>query len=97
MPRMARSISPTSALRRARSRPSSWARAGFDQMVGSSSSRATSSRRSRLRSYSKKPPERGHALAEIFELTLELIDFHIDPEAAAPAGGRERASRSAGC
>jgi hypothetical protein len=29
-----------------------------------------------LRSYSKKPPKRGEALAEIFELTFELIDFH---------------------
>ncbi len=30
-----------------------------------------------MRSYSKKPPKRGGALAEVFEVSLELIDFHI--------------------
>jgi hypothetical protein len=41
---------------RARSRPSSCARSGLVQTAGSSSSRLTSSRRSFLWSYSKKPP-----------------------------------------
>src|SRR5579864_2032371 len=80
MPAVARSISATSALKRARSRPSSWARAGFDHTAGSSSSRATSSSRSCLRSYSKKPPERAHAIGKILELASELIDFHTIPD-----------------
>ena len=66
----------TCAARRARSRPSSCARSGFDQMPGSSSSRLTSSRRSFLVSYSKKPPERADALPEVFELALERVQFH---------------------
>ena len=91
-PLVVRSISPTSALRRARSRPSSCARAGLDHTAGSSSSRATSSSRSCLRSYSKKPPERGETLAEIFELTLELIDFHgISARASGDAGAHRSA------
>src|SRR3977135_3376664 len=85
MPLVARSISPPSLARRARSRPSSCARAGFDQTAGSSSSRATSSSRSRLRSYSKKPPQRRNTFTQILEVALELIDFHTRP-GPAPRG-----------
>src|SRR5579862_498312 len=49
-------------------------------MAGSSSSRLTSSNRSFLRSYSKKPPKRADALPKVFELALELIKFHRDPD-----------------
>jgi hypothetical protein len=38
-----------------------------------------------LRSYSKKPPKRGDALSEVFELAFEQIDFHTFPVAAAGA------------
>jgi hypothetical protein len=65
MPLDALSISSTAAASRARSRPSSWARSWFCQTVGSSSSRATSSRRSFLWSYSKKPPKGIDTLPEI--------------------------------
>jgi hypothetical protein len=46
-----------------------------------------------LLSYSKKPPKGGDALPEVFELALELIDFHGDffPENSAGAGAPERA------
>src|SRR5690606_27646745 len=71
-----RSSVPTMLSRRARSRPSSCARSGVFQMAGSSSSRLTSARRSLLRSYSKKPPERLAARIEVFERSAELIDFH---------------------
>src|SRR6185312_2001527 len=70
------SSSSISALSFARSRPSSCALSGFCQMAGSSSSRLTSSSRSFLVSYSKKPPERAGALPEVFELALEQIRFH---------------------
>jgi hypothetical protein len=73
---LVRSISPSSLTSRARSRPSSWARSGEPQTCGSSSSRLTSSRRSFLRSYSKKPPQGDGAFLEIFERTFELTDFH---------------------
>ena len=77
MPLVVRSMSASSALSRARSLPSSCAFSGSGQMAGSSSSRLTSSSRSFLRSYSKKPPKRGDTLAEVFEMPLELIDFHL--------------------
>ena len=73
----------TSALRRARSRPSSCARAGSDQTAGSSSSRLTSSRRSCLVSYSKKPPKGADALPKVFELALQQVDFHAIPRMVA--------------
>ena len=60
----------------ARSRPSSCAFSGLFQIAGSSSSRLTSSSRSFLLSYSKKPPERVDALPEVFERALEQIEFH---------------------
>src|SRR5579862_2338327 len=71
-----RSISASSPPSRARSRPSSWARSGWLHTAWSSSSRLTSSRRSRLRSYSKEPPQGERALLEIFKRPLELSDFH---------------------
>src|SRR6188768_3195152 len=64
------------AARRARSLPSSCAFSGFCQTAGSSSSRLTSSRRSFFWSYSKKPPQGVHTFLEIFELTLQHVDFH---------------------
>src|SRR5580700_2016609 len=73
---LTRSISSSSLTRRERSRPSSWARSCELQTAGSSSSRLTSSRRSFLRSYSKKPPQGDGAFLEIFERTFELADFH---------------------
>src|SRR5215469_6523650 len=88
IPLVVRSMWPTSWLSRARSRPSSCARAGLDHTAGSSSSRPTSSRRSCLRSYSKKPPERVDAFTEVLELAAELIDFHNLPaDGAMRAGG----------
>src|SRR6188508_3193453 len=74
-PPLALSMSTRSAVRRARSLPSSWAFSGFCQTVGSSSSRLTSSSRSFFWSYSKKPPQGAHTLLQVFELTLQLADF----------------------
>src|SRR6187399_1024614 len=73
---MALSMSASSVVRRARSLPSSWAISGLFQIAGSSSSRLTSSSRSFFWSYSKKPPQGRHTFLEIFELTLQHVDFH---------------------
>src|SRR6187399_698105 len=73
---MALSMSDNSVVRRARSLPSSWAISGLFQIAGSSSSRLTSSSRSFFWSYSKKPPQGRHTFLEIFELTLQHVDFH---------------------
>src|ERR1019366_4958157 len=58
-----------------------------------SSSRLTSSRRSFLRSYSKKPPQGDGTFLEIFESTLELTDFHscdTSTRCSCAASGRQQ-------
>src|SRR5579863_921344 len=75
-PRESLSRVVTTSSRRARSRPSSWARSGLSQTLGFSSSRLTSWRRSRFESYSKIPPEGVGTPFEVDDLVSYRIDFH---------------------
>ena len=69
-------ISDTVLSRLARSLPSASALSGSFQMVGLSSSRFTSSRRSTLLSKSKIPPERRHTLLQLGDAVANRIQFH---------------------
>ncbi len=92
-PVRSRSSVPTSASSRARSRPSSWARSGVFQILGSSSSRVTSSRRSFRVSYSKIPPEGVRALLQVFDRALQRVHFHCSHRVAGRSASLQGSNR----
>src|SRR4029079_12255583 len=86
---------PTTVSSDLRSRPSSWARWLSLQNAGSSASLISSSRRARLVSKSKIPPQLGGALLQILELFGDGVDafgFHGEFLQASRVDGRGKSA-----